>query len=97
MKKFPWGRVIEDTEVGPYMIRAYHPYMRKMGSLDRNIDTDTVDYHGYVDGRDTNITWGSLDEALAGLIVYRALGPNSDIASHFVAGVNAMAKKNEKG
>jgi hypothetical protein len=94
MRKFPWGRVIEDIEVGPYMVRAYHPHKSEGVTITREIDTDTINYHGYVDGRDTNISWGSLDEALAGLIVYRNLGPNNDnIAGHFVAGVNAMAKK----
>ncbi|MBO9428162.1 hypothetical protein [Sulfitobacter sp. R18_1] len=94
MPKFSWGRVIEDVEIGPYMIRSFHPHKLEGSTITREIDTTEVHYHGYVDGEDTRRAWKTLEDAMAGLIVYAALGPNYlEIGSHFVAGVNALAKE----
>jgi hypothetical protein len=87
-RKFPWGRVISDVTVGPYMVRSYHPHKPKS----REIDDSEVFYHGYIDGKDCNESWISVDEALAGLIVRRALGPNwRPVNEHFIAGIRALA------
>jgi hypothetical protein len=94
---FPWGQIIETTKIGPYEIRAFHP--RKVVGLivSDEIDTAKINYHGFIDGKDTHRSWTSLDEAMAGVIVYRNLGPNSlTVAEHFIAGVNAVKAEREQ-
>ena len=90
-KKFPWGFVIEHMEIGPYTVRAFHPEIFENSCGTGVNDTDLIHYHGYIDGKDCNESWTTLDEALAGMIVRRSLGPNSrSINEHFVAGITAM-------
>ncbi|EPX83875.1 hypothetical protein [Salipiger mucosus] len=88
--KFPWGRVIEDHEIGPYTIREYHPRKEtEHGQMLREIDTDKAMFHGYVDGTDVCQSWASLDAALAGVITYRAQGPNAQSAEYFMKMISA--------
>lgn len=91
--KFNWGQVIHDYEIGPYVIRAYHPRQVRGNEVTREIDEDRIEYHGYIDGKDTSESWGTLEDAMAGLIVRRILGLNAgNINYHFVAGLRAMAE-----
>lgn len=90
-KPFPWGVVIEDIEIGPYIVRAFHPRKYRGGQLLSTSDPEVVHYHGYIDGKDCNESWLTLDDALVGMIVRRAVGPNCrQINEHFMAGLNAM-------
>jgi len=92
-KKFPWGFVIEDVAIGPYVVRSYHPRKEIDGCNMSDNDESKIHYHGYIDGNDCNESWLTLDEALAGMIVRRALGPNSrQINEHFIAGISAMSQ-----
>ena len=90
--RFPWGLIIEDVTLGPYTVRSYHPAkydQNGYGTGDN--DTDAIHYHGYIDGKDCNEGWLTLDEALVGMIVRRIAGPNNrQISRHFMAGLNAM-------
>lgn len=91
--KFPWGKVIEDIDVGPYTIRAYHPHKYNNGQRVKDCDEDRIEYHGYINGKDQCQSWPTLDDALAGLIVCRHLGQNWDgVAAHFIEGIKALAK-----
>jgi hypothetical protein len=90
MSKFPWGRVIEDETVGPYMVRSYHPTKSNGGR--REVDESVTLYHGYINGKDCSESWASIDEALAGLIVRNTLDMNHrSIDTHFIAGLRAMS------
>ena len=90
-KKFPWGFVIEDVEIGPYIVRSYHPRKDIDGGTMSDNDVSKIHYHGYIDGKDCNESWLTLDDALAGMIVRRNVGVNcSQINTHFMAGLNAM-------
>lgn len=92
--EFPWGRIIADETIGPYTVRSYHPNAMNGTTITDVIDETKVEYTGYIDGEYGDNIWDSLDEALAGLIATRALGPNNnDIGNHFIAGVNALAAK----
>jgi len=89
---FSWGRVIGDHKVGPYTIRAYHP---RITGNSAGCNAGVTEYHGYIDNKSVGESWTTLDDALAGLIVRRALGANSnDINYHFMAGIRAMAHHN---
>jgi len=90
-KKFPWGFVIEDIEIGPYVVRCFHPEKFENGRGIGINDTDTIHYHGYIDGVDCCERWSTLDDALAGMIVIRNVGRNfRQINEHFMAGLNSI-------
>jgi len=90
--EFSWGVVVRDYEVGPYTIREFHPLKREGSRLTDEADFGVRNYHGYIDGKSGSESWETLDEALAGLIVKRSLGPNHrQINCHFIAGVQALA------
>ena len=89
--KFPWGLVIKDHEIGPYTIREYHPRKVEGVVVKNEINRDVVQYHGYIDGKDTHESWSTLEDAMAGMIVRKIIGLNaSQIGYHFVAGLRAM-------
>ena len=90
-ERFNWGVVIARFDVEPYTILKYHPYAVSPVNDQRSPEMDTVLYHGYLDGKDCHESWASLDDALAGLIVRRRLGPNCrQISQHFMAGLEGM-------
>jgi hypothetical protein len=90
-KKFAWGFVIEDIEIGPYTVRSFHPHKREGGRPTGENDLDVIHYHGYIDGKDCHESWLTLDDALLGMIVRRKVGANCrQINEHFMAGLNAM-------
>ena len=91
MSKFAWGTVIERHRVGPYTLVEYHPFKSDVRAM---VDTDVTLYYGVIDGVDQKESWEKLDEALAGLIVRRALGSDHrGVAAHFIAGVRAMSQR----
>lgn len=91
-KKFHWGLVVADHNIGPYTIREYHPGKLDGVTILSEPNMDITEFHGYIDGKDTHESWSSLDDALVGLIVKRTAGLNkSVIASHFMAGLRGMA------
>jgi hypothetical protein len=92
LKRFPWGFALEDVEIGPYTVRSFHPEKFTHNGHGTGVnDTDVIHYHGFIDGKDCNESWLTLDDALAGMIVRRNVGLNcSQINEHFMAGLNAM-------
>lgn len=92
MKNFSWGKVVDRHSIGPYELIEYHPRVVEGSRVTNRIDETKTEFHGIIDGCDVHESWKTLDEALAGLIVRRALGPNSrDINYHFMAGIRALA------
>jgi len=91
LHKFIWGEALSDEVVGPYTVRAFHPHKVEGSHVTKDIDRSKIHYHGYINGKDCNESWLSLDEALAGMITRRSLGPNrSSISEHFIAGIYAL-------
>jgi hypothetical protein len=93
-KRFPWGKVVEIIECGPYTIKVYHPNETDCrDQVIRGEYKQVLFYHGHINGVDCNESWHSIDEALAGLIVRNALGDNfRHINEHFIAGLVAMSE-----
>lgn len=90
---FPWGKIVIDHLVGPYIIREYHPHKRSGATVLREIDEAITQFHGYIDGKDTHESWNTLEDAMAGLIVRNIVGDNNgSINFHFMAGLRAMVK-----
>jgi hypothetical protein len=91
-ENFPWGLVVKDHAIGPYVIREYHPRKRRGSEVLRTIDETATEFHGYIDGKDTHEGWATLEDAMVGLIVRKLVGVNSGkINYHFMAGLRAMA------
>ena len=92
--RFPWGRVIDDIDVGKYTIRMFHPYKTDGVRVSNEVDETVTYYHGYIDNVDVFESWITLDECLAGLIVRANLGANHrHINEHFIAGIKAMNER----
>lgn len=81
--RFVWGQILEIMDIGPYSIASYHPHQNKDGRISMKIDDSRTQFHGWLDGQDTGRAWHTLDEALVGLVAFRAEGPNSRAAEYF--------------
>lgn len=64
-ERFPWGRIEERYEIGEYHVARY------IGNIDGR-----TGFHGWIDGKDTNTSWASLDEALIGMVTMKYLEVN---------------------
>lgn len=71
-KEFAWGVIKDIHSIGDYQIVEY------IDQKDKNIC-----YHGYVDYKDTNESYSSLDSALVGCIGYKYEGRNGRAAMYF--------------
>jgi hypothetical protein len=99
VKDFRWELVVAVHEIGPYAIIEYHPHKMINGSwTPRNgNDMDRVEFHDYVNGKDTSHSHDSLDAALAHAIAYRAEGCNSHAGEYFMRMIATGAEKGGKG
>lgn len=77
-ERFPWGRVIEDFEIGPYTIRKFI-----WKDIQNSEQSGTIGYSAYINGKDANRSYGTLQAAMIGVISYEAQGPNSQAAELF--------------
>jgi hypothetical protein len=74
-RQLSWlGKVTEVHVFGKYQIAEYR----------ETEDDSKVHYHPYVDGCDTSHSFGTLEEAAAFAIAYKAEGPNTKAAGYFV-------------
>lgn len=71
-KEFTWGNVFQIHCIGEYQIVEY---------IDKK-DSKKY-YHGYINYRDTNCSYSSLDSALIGCIGYKYEGGNGKAAMYF--------------
>ena len=71
-KEFIWGNVIKVYCIGEYQVVKY---------IDKK-ENETY-YHGYINYRDTNNSYSSLDSALIGCIGHKYEGGNGKAAMYF--------------
>ena len=83
---FTWGEVVAIHVVGPYAIVEYHPWKCSESRmvLTGQPDPDAIEFGTYVDGRNCQHSYGTLDAALAGCIAYRIEGPNHAADAYFI-------------
>ena len=88
-KDFSWlGEVLAVHSIGPYDLVEYWHDPSKFHLQDEPRDLRRVKNWGtYVNDKKTSISYGSMDEALAGCIAYRAEGPNCQAAHFFIRGI----------
>lgn len=90
---FTWGLPIKYYHVGPYTVLMFHTWQRKGSSVLTGLaDLNKIEYHGWIDGKDTSTSWTTLDEALAGLIAYRHDGPNCRAGDYFIRSLQEVTK-----
>lgn len=72
-KEFPWGRILKVHTVGDYIIFEY----------ESRSDGDGILYHTYINYREVNESYHSLDAALAACIAYKYTN-SSAAATYFM-------------
>jgi hypothetical protein len=80
---FVWGEVKTVHVVGDYQVVEYYPRKSEKNRISQDIDYSKTLFNPYIDWEDTNHGYGSLDEALVGVIAYRAEGPNGQADMYF--------------
>lgn len=70
-REYHWGRVLEIHCIGEYQI------------VEAIKDDEKVNYHGYINYKDTNTSYYSLDSALVGCIGRKYEGGNGKAAMYF--------------
>ena len=83
-RKFPWGPIDKVHQVGPYQIVEYRRDMSNSGMTSDFSEHGRVQFHPFIDGRDTSCCFNTLDAALAGAIAYRREGTNGSAAFYFM-------------
>ena len=87
---FTWGKVIEIHEIGEYSIIEY--YSRDLNGSGPPYNYESIpSFHGYINGKSTSRSYGSLDEALVGVIGYKHDGSNSQAAMYFMRMIQASS------
>jgi hypothetical protein len=83
VNKYPWGLVITVHSIGEYDIIESYPNEYKNGRGTGEIDYNHKQYHPYINGKDTNHSYYTLEGALIGAIAQKFDGLNSQAAMYF--------------
>jgi len=81
---FSWGEFSKIHTIGEYDIVEFHPFKRNGARITSQPDFGTVNFHGYLNGKDVSQSWRSIDAALVGLIAYNHDGANSQAGYYFM-------------
>lgn len=76
--RWVWGGWIDVHTIGQYSIVEY-----------KSKSNETL-FHPYVNGKDTNIGFDSMDEALTGAIAYKYEGPNCHAHKYFMRALHHL-------
>lgn len=80
-RRYTWGPALAIHEIGEYAIVEYQENPVSNPKPDW---VSRVLFHGYINGRDTNEAFESLDAALVGMIARKHDGINSRAAGYFM-------------
>ena len=87
--RYTWGLPVNFFEIKEYAILAYHPWESINGNIRVGVpDKHKIQYHGWVDDVNTNQSWNTLDEAIAGCMAYKYEGPNHRAGYYFMKMLN---------
>jgi hypothetical protein len=91
---FTWGAIIRIVNFGRYSVVIHHPWKVDgsaivVGSPNLHI----VEYHAYVDDKDTSRGFLSIEAAVVGAIAYAYDGPNTQADKYFLRAIGAAKKK----
>ena len=82
-RRFPWGAIRTIHSVGDIQVVEFERDCSNLSSIEARVNHGQVQYHAYVNHRDTHDSYNSLDSALVGAIAYKRRGPNSQAAENF--------------
>lgn len=90
---FHWGPVVAAHSIGEYLIVEYHPMIFEHSVGTNRYESKRTEFHPYLKAddkwNDTNRSFCTLDEALAGVIAYKHEGPNCRADVYFIRGLVA--------
>ncbi|MCP3966664.1 MAG: hypothetical protein GY718_09990 [Lentisphaerae bacterium] len=90
---FVWGKIVEIYTIDDYDIAVFHPLFYINGKAINDVyDEHVIEYHGWVNGRDTCRSWPTLDEALAGCLSYKYEGANGKADIYFIKALEAIRR-----
>jgi hypothetical protein len=82
---FTWGEVLDIIEFNEYAVVKYHPWKTDGGSvLTGNVNYDFVEYHGWLNGKDTSTSSNTLESAIVGLFALKYDGLDSQAGYYFI-------------
>lgn len=81
--RFAWGPVDMIHVVGEYQVVEYRKDMSTFLSGDYS-DHGKTFFHPYVNGKDTSMSFESLDAALVGAVAYKHEGANGSAGFYFM-------------
>ena len=76
-KEFVWGPVVKVHEIGEYSIVEYRPQIFKDSCGTGKYEEEKTNFHPYINGKDTNRSFESLDDAIIGTICYKVDSNNT--------------------
>ena len=76
-KNFTWGTFIQWHEIGPYLLIEYHPWKTKGCTILKGYPCYDISFHGWIDGKDTNESFPTLETGITGLIGKKYAGLNN--------------------
>lgn len=84
-RKFAWGPIDAIHRIGEYAVVEYRQDRSNHSPSQPWCwdDHNETRFHPYINGRDTNCSYLSLDSALIGVIAYKREGPNGQAAAYF--------------
>jgi hypothetical protein len=87
---FTWGRVVARHYVGEYEIVEFVPNKAvniSQEEYDRRLAEHPTSFHPFINGKDTNHGYNSLDHALVGAIALKRDGLNTRADTYFMRAV----------
>jgi hypothetical protein len=83
---FSWGTIVEIYDIGKhYTVVEYHPWKREGSNvLTGKPNFDKLEYHCYVDGKDTCSSMETFDGALINCITYKNDRPHSPAVTYIM-------------
>ncbi len=81
--EYHWGEVIAVHSIGEYDIIEFYPKEYISGRGTGKIDYNHKQYHAYINGKDTNHSYYTLEGAIVGAIAQKFDGLNSQAAMYF--------------
>jgi len=89
-KPFTWGEIVAIHEIGNLSVVEYHPWKKDGVTIcTGDADMESLQFHGYIDGKSVSESWNTLDRALVGLICQKHDGYSSRAAYYIFKMIGA--------
>ena len=89
------GAYVKFYQIGEYSIVEYKPKVFKNGSPVHGSYEEVSNFHSFIGGINTNRSYNTLDECLAGCIAIKHDGGNTRADVYFIKSITNESNKNE--